>query len=126
MATRLRSSEARVLAFGLGLVRTALQGLDVVMEGSVAQARSSLGRLLLLLCSLLPGLPRDDSRRWWCRWWLMEGGGEAIAMFCVWCFQVRLSGVVSLQSWFLPAFEIFPDGECVVISLGTICLGEVG
>jgi hypothetical protein len=85
-ATRLRSSEALLLAFELGLVKTPLQGLEVVMEGSVAQARSNLGRRLLLLRFSLPAGPRDESRRWWW-WWAMAGAGEAIAMLCA-CVSV--------------------------------------
>lgn len=59
-ATRLSSSVARRLE--LGLVMTPLQALDVVMDGSVAQARRRRGRRLLLLLRAPCGLG-DESLR---------------------------------------------------------------
>lgn len=56
MATRLRRSVA--LRLVLGLVSNALQALEVVMEGSVAQALSKRGRRL----SVCLGLGEDSLR----------------------------------------------------------------
>ncbi|KAI1852370.1 hypothetical protein JX266_002548 [Neoarthrinium moseri] len=56
-ATRLSSSVARLLEFGL--VNTPLQALDVVIDGSVAHALNRRGRRLLLLRSALG----EESRR---------------------------------------------------------------
>lgn len=57
MATRLSKSVA--LRLVLGAVRTPLQALDVVMEGSVAQARSKRGRRLSAFLGLGDASLRD-------------------------------------------------------------------
>ena len=80
-ATRLRSSVA--LRLDCELAREFRLALDVVMDGSVAEARSSLGLLLLLLLRVDESL-RDMGR---------ESGGEAMSTCCmVWIVVDRRMG----------------------------------
>lgn len=85
-ATLLRSSVARRLEWELA--RELRLALEVVMEGSVAEARRSRGRLLLL------ELRVEESRRDMDR----ESGGEVMADVCVCCDET-----VS-ESWMIKPF----------------------
>ena len=99
-ATRLSNSVA--LWLELGLVMTPLQALEVVIDGSVAQARKSLGRRRLLLLSEGRGDESLRSRR------CASEGGLAILYVDLW-----------LVDWFGWWYKV---GWLFFLLAGLVCL----